>query len=94
MKKSLVLGSSTALLGLIVTLVPWVSGGKADLEASLGLAALFHLRGPREPPAEVMTALIDRSTAPDIGLPAEQTDVEDWPREVHARLIRRLVAEG
>lgn len=94
MKKSLVLGGSAALLGLIVTLVPWVSGGKADLEASLGLAALFHLRGPREPPAEVMTVLIDRSTAPDMGLPAEQADVEDWPREVHARLTRRLQAEG
>ncbi len=94
LKKSLVLGGSAALLGLIATLIPWVSGGKADLEASLGLAALFHLRGPREPPAEVMTVLIDRSTAPDIGLPAEQADVEDWPREVHARLTRRLHAEG
>lgn len=94
LKKSLVLGGSAALLGLMVTLVPWVSGGEADLEASLGLAALFHLRGPREPPAEVMTVLIDRSTAPDIGLPAEQADVEDWPREVHARLTRRLQAGG
>lgn len=87
-------GGSAALLGLILTLVPWVSGGKADLEADLGLAALFHLRGPRAPPAEVMTVLIDRSTASDIGLPAEQTDVEEWPREVHARLTRRLQAEG
>jgi hypothetical protein len=55
LKKALVLGGSAAVLGLILTLVPWVSGGKADLEASLGFTALFHPRGPREPPAEVMT---------------------------------------
>ncbi len=62
-----------------------------ELEEAVGLEALFHLRGPRRPPPEVLIVSIDRISAGRLGLPA---DSKKWPRSVHARLVDRLSGGG
>ncbi len=78
------------LVGLVgVVLSPWP--GMLYLESELGLDWLFHLRGPRQPPEEVVIVAIDESTHRTLGLPRETSD---WTRSIHARLVRRLHRSG
>ncbi|MBE0583675.1 MAG: CHASE2 domain-containing protein, partial [Desulfofustis sp.] len=61
------------------------------VEERLGLALLFRLRGPREPPANVLIVNVDHPSSWMLGLP-EQFD--RWPRLLYARLLDRLVTAG
>jgi class 3 adenylate cyclase/CHASE2 domain-containing sensor protein len=72
-----------ALAGMLAALSP--VGHR--LEESVGLAGLFHLRGPRAPPADVVVVAIDRSAAQALGLSIRPSE---WPRALHARLIEIL----
>jgi hypothetical protein len=57
--KAVILGFSTGILGLIVSLVPL----GLDLEESVGLHMLFKLRGMTPAPAEVMIVSPDDASA-------------------------------
>jgi adenylate cyclase len=81
------IGLGVAVLGVSLALSPW----GADLEERFGLAALFQVRGPIEPPSEVAVVSLDRDSAERLGLPDE---IRDWPRSILARLIERLVEAG
>jgi adenylate cyclase len=61
------------------------------VEERLGLSLLFRLRGPREPPANVLIVNVDHRSSWMLGLP-EQFD--RWPRLLYARLLDRLVVAG
>lgn len=63
----------------------------ANLEQRFGLHALFHVRGIRPPPAEVVIVSLDKFSANQLGLPDKP---EKWPRVIHAHLIQQLSAYG
>jgi CHASE2 domain-containing sensor protein len=85
--KAVALGLLTAVVGLAASALPL---GFA-LEERFGLTALFHLRGVRQPPPEVVVVNVDRPVAERLGLPL---DPEKWPRSVHAQLTQHLVQAG
>jgi adenylate cyclase len=61
------------------------------LEEDLGLAVLFKLRGPLEPPDGIVIVNVDEESAERFGYPENPFK---WPRDVHAELIQRLVNCG
>ena len=61
------------------------------LEEALGLGALFTVRGPVAPPADVVVIGISRESARALG---QTTELDTWPRELHAQLVERLTAAG
>ena len=85
--KASLIGLGVAGLGVSLALSPW----GAPLEERVGLAELFRVRGPAEPPAEVAVVSLDRASAERLGLPEQ---IHSWPRSVYARLIERLVEAG
>jgi len=77
-----------ALVALIHTgffLSPW---GKA-LEMRF-LDLWFNIRGPINPPNDVVVVAIDEDSYGVLGYPLNQA----WPRAVHATLLKRLAAAG
>lgn len=85
--RTLGLAAATGVLGAAVSLSP----GVLRLEENVGLDRLFLLRGPQEQPAEVAVVAIDSDSAAALNL---HPDPGRWPRDLHARLITRLVAAG
>lgn len=85
--RGICLGMAVALAALLFTRAPF----SLALEEDLGLAWLFHLRGPRQPPADVMIVSIDGESAGALG---QSTHPVQWPRVLHARLIEALAAAG
>jgi adenylate cyclase len=85
--KPLILGVLVAAAGAVASVAPRV----AALEESLGLGLLFHLRGPRQPPPEVVVVGIDKRSADLLGVPG---DPDRWSRALHARLTDSLAAQG
>ena len=79
----LALGLSMAFLSLL----PYFS----LLEEKIGLGLLFAVRGKLNPPQEVVIVNIDRDSA---NLLSVSEDPEEWPRRLHAQLIRRLKELG
>jgi adenylate cyclase len=77
------LGLGVALLSLL----PYFS----LLEEKIGLGLLFALRGEQHHPSMVTIVDIDRETA---SLLSVTDNPEQWPRRLHADLIRRLDAAG
>ena len=77
----------TALVGCLVVITP--AGQR--LEQDLGLSALYSLRGPVPPPEQVAVVYIDGNTATQLDLP---NDLKDWPRSVHACIVKKLKAAG
>ena len=75
------------LLGILGSLLPVLS----TAEENLGLHLLYRLRGPEKPQADVVVVAIDRESAKALNLPAAP---HKWPRELHARLLERLIAQG
>ena len=77
-----------------------------DLEEDVGLKWLFAIRGPIDPPAEVVVVSIDERAAKRLELPYKSSDWErclatarhpetrGWPRCLHARLVDDLVRRG
>jgi adenylate cyclase len=86
-RRASTLGLATGVIGVLLSLVPAIS----SLEDTLGLRALFRLRGPLPSPSGVVVVSIDESTSARLDLPPT---VRDWSRSYHARLIDRLVEHG
>jgi len=78
---------ATGLLGLAMILFPV----GISLEEDIGLHLLFKVRGPREVSSDVMIITLDKVSAQSLQLPS---DPKKWPRNLHARLIDRLVEEN
>lgn len=85
--KGWIIGLATGAAGAILAATPLYM----PLERALGLAWLFRMRGPIEPPSGVAVVEIDRQTGPSLGLGELP---EGWPRSLHARLIDALVQGG
>jgi len=81
------LGLALGLIGLIASLLPVAF----VLDEVLGLGALFIARGPIAPPPEVVVVGISRESARTLG---QTTELDSWPRGLHAQLVDRLSAEG
>lgn len=76
-----------ALSGLLLSLLPL----SAELEGQAGLGLLYSLRGPETPPDNVAIIGIDRESAVRLQAP---DDPPDWPRQLHARMIRQAHQGG
>jgi adenylate cyclase len=76
-----------ALLGLVFVLLPPL----LELDEEAGLAALFAVRGARIPPADVAVVSISKESAAGVG---QSSDLDEWPRSLHADLIKALRAAG
>ncbi|HEX9627466.1 MAG TPA: adenylate/guanylate cyclase domain-containing protein [Acidiferrobacterales bacterium] len=85
--KAVLLGAIVGALGLLAGLTP---PGLA-VEETLGLDALFRLRGPQPAPAEAVVVTIDRESARALDLPNLP---RKWPRALHGALVDRLVEAG
>lgn len=83
----LLFGLGVGLAGALFLASPF---GMA-IEERLGLAWLFHLRGPEPPPREAAIVAIDERSAIDLGLPKAP---REWPRSLHGQLVDALVARG
>ncbi|HWR59509.1 MAG TPA: CHASE2 domain-containing protein, partial [Thermodesulfovibrionales bacterium] len=87
LRKAIILGILTGLMGLGANFLPY----GLDLEENVGLEVLFHLRGVRQPPPEVVVIGIDKVSADNLGLP---NDSRKWPRSFYARITEILKAQG
>src|SRR5687768_6478655 len=86
-RRPVVLGVVLAAAGIIVSLLPATS----RLEESLGLGLLFAVRGPLAPSEQVVVVGISRDAARAVG---QTTELDSWPRDLHARVVDRLAADG
>ena len=77
----------TALLGVGVMISPV----GVYIEREFGLGWLFILRGPIAPPPEVAVVGINSTSGPDLGISRLP---RNWPRSLHAVLIKRIMASG
>jgi adenylate cyclase len=59
-----------------------------EVEEGVGLQWLFRLRGSLTAPDKVVVVAIAGASADVYGL---STDLDEWPRNLHAELIERLV---
>ncbi len=80
-------GLLVGILGLAVSLTPL----GMDLEESVGLQILFHLRGPRPVPPGVAVVALDQESAEALGISPNPLK---WPRSLHALLTRNLSRHG
>lgn len=81
--------AATALgIGTLGALLGFVPAG-FEFERDVGLAWLFHLRGPVQAPAEAVVAAIDDQTGGALGI---SNLPREWPRSVHGQLVERLSA--
>ena len=85
--KALILGLAVGFIG---TLLSFTIFG-FYLEESFGLAWLFQLRGPRDPPGQVVVVALNQNAAQVLGFGAKP---RDWPRATHARLVDKLCEAG
>src|SRR3990172_1185883 len=86
--------SKGALLGVAAGIVGIVASSTLvglNLEENLGLEILFHLRGERTPPSDVVVVSIDKESTDSLDLP---DDLRHWPRSLHARLTETLAKGG
>jgi len=81
------LGAATGLLGVLLSMLPPV----LELEETMGLRWLFRARGALDAPAEVAVVSLSGESADALGV---SSDVDEWPRALHARVIDRLAAAG
>ena len=84
---SAILGLITGFAGLGASLAPF----GLYLEENIGLELLFHLRGSRAAPPDVLIVTIDKASSDRLGLP---NDLRKWPRSLHARLTDVLANNG
>jgi adenylate cyclase len=86
-RSAAIIALTTALAGVVVSAVPTI----AALEDTLGLRWLFRTRGATAPPSNVVIVTIDETVAARLNLPSQ---LREWPRATHARLVDRLVQSG
>ncbi len=82
--RGLLIGAVTALCGLVLALTTLGT----TFERAFGLDWLFNMRGATTSPADVVVVAIDSTTGRALDLPKLP---RDWPRTVHAQLVKRLV---
>jgi adenylate cyclase len=87
LSKALTLGIIAGLSGLIISLTPLGH----ELEEKAGLDLLFHLRGPRQAPSDVVVVSVDKLSADKLRLPNRP---DKWPHSLHARVVENLSREG
>lgn len=87
-RRSTRLGVAIGLAGVLLMLLPPV----LRLEQSVGLSGLFALRGTAGPPDGIAVVSIAGDSADALGLGS--SDLDEWPRSLHAELIERLAAAG
>ncbi len=85
LRSALLLGLAVGFLGILACLTPL--GTK--IEDNAGLDWLYGLRGRRPPPPGIVLVSMDGESSDALGL---HEDPAKWPREMHARLLRRLSA--
>ena len=86
--------SRGALLGVAVGIAGIIAGNTPlglNLEENQGLEILFLLRGHRTPPPDVVVVSIDKESADQL---AQDDDVTNWPRTLHAELTETLAGSG
>ena len=86
-RKGVGLGVFIAAIGIVLS--PTAVGVR--LEEDLALGWLFAVRGPVEPPPEVVVVSIDKPSADQLGL---KTDNWPPPRHIHASIIQSLSRHG
>jgi adenylate cyclase len=85
--KVCVIASITVLLGILATLMPIGT----NLEEALGLPLLFHLRGIRQAPPEVVIVTVDQSSRTGL---ESLVDNQQQYRSLHGRITDRLREAG
>ena len=85
--RSHLIAACIGLIGALLTISPW----GLQLEENFALSLLFHVRGKRAAPAEVVVVSIDRRSVAALSMPDEP---ELWPRRLHADLVRKLDDAG
>jgi adenylate cyclase len=85
--KEILFALAMGLSGLFFGILPAIQ----TLEQTHALAWLFGWRGAIRAPAEVVIVAIDGESATRLGLPVKPAQ---WPRDVHAQLVTRLVQAG
>ena len=85
-RAALLLALMPGALGIALSRWP----AAASLEKNPGLDTLFRMRGPRQPPPGVCVVAIDEASYREIG----RSTTLNWPRALHAQLIRTLAQEG
>src|SRR3970040_2596039 len=73
---------------VLLSMLPWL----LEAEESVGLQALFRLRGPLAAPENVAVVAIAGESADFYGL--SSSDPDEWPRGLHGELIDRLAEAG
>jgi adenylate cyclase len=82
--RSLLGGIATALCGAALVTTP----PGETFERTVGLDWLFNMRGAVPPPPDAVVVAINSTTGKALGLPKLP---RDWPRNIHADLVKRLV---
>jgi adenylate cyclase len=85
--KTILFGLLVAVIGVVVSFTDVAH----EVEENSGLGLLFHLRGFKPPPSEVLIVSIDRESSERLSLP---DNPDRWPRSVQARLVDILAKEG
>lgn len=85
--RGLWLGASVAILGAVLSLLPWT----LELDENAGLGWLFARRGALPPPESPVVVGVSRAAAEALGVSRE---LDEWPRALHAELIAKLSAAG
>jgi adenylate cyclase len=85
--KGALLGVGAGIVGCIASLTPF----GLSIEENLGLEILFHLRGHRTPPPEVVVVSIDKESSDRFDLPNTE---RKFPRSLHADLTEKLSRRG
>jgi adenylate cyclase len=81
------LGLLLGVAGAGLSLVPWT----LFVEEIVGLGALFAARGPMSAPDVAVIAGVSRDAAGAVG---QTTELDTWPRSLHAELVDALAAAG
>lgn len=81
----------SAILIAIAGMAFFFSPPGQHIEEDLGLTALFALRGPQPPPADVVIVNLDDKSSRELGL---NENFSRWPRTVHARMVEKLKNYG
>jgi adenylate cyclase len=82
------------VLALVIAAGGWLASALApwmDLEQEFGLPWMYEVRGSVEAPADVLIVALDEESGQRLGLSDRP---RDWPRGLHAELVRYLSQQG
>lgn len=78
---------ATVFLGALFFFTPY----SQQIEESIGLDWLFHLRGSVSPPQDVVIVGMDLESSRQFEL---RNRPDEWPRALHARIVEKLIMLG